>query len=126
MKISIGKGSNPVIDIFHKSFSGMILKFVEKILSLTILSEWSMIFSIHHYHLASNRRNYDGMACICMFVQLELNIRLSFFCVYLNVYLNPILAWLRLDKMVIRALRLKVLALTLMMKMILEERLRFI
>ena len=40
-----------------------------------------------------------------VYVQLEL-----------NVHLNPILAWLRQDQMVIRPLLLKILALTLMMK----------
>ena len=32
----------------------------------------------YYYHLPRNRRNYHGMACICMYVQLELNMRLSF------------------------------------------------
>ena len=44
LKVSVGEGSNPVIDVFHNSVSGMILKFVENI--ITMFSEWSMIFSI--------------------------------------------------------------------------------
>ena len=32
LKVSIREGSNPVIDVFHNSVSGMILKFPEKIL----------------------------------------------------------------------------------------------
>ena len=57
---------------------------------------------------------------------IRIQYQVILFCVYLNVYLNPILAWLCQDQMVIRALLLKVLALTRMMKKILEERLRFI
>ena len=48
LKISIGEGPESGHQRFHNSVSGMILKFVEKILSLTIPSEWRMIFSTTH------------------------------------------------------------------------------
>ena len=44
LNVSIGESSNPVVDNFRNSVSGMILKFFEKI--LTMHSAWSMIFSI--------------------------------------------------------------------------------
>ena len=47
--MNIGEGSDPVIDLFQNSVSGMIFQFVEKILSLTMPSESSMIFSIHRF-----------------------------------------------------------------------------
>ena len=57
LKLNIGEDSNLVIDVFHNSGSGMILKFFEKLLSLTIPSEWSMIFSIHRGSLLKNEYN---------------------------------------------------------------------
>ena len=47
--MNIGEGSNPVIDLFQNSVSGMIFQFIEKILSLTMPSESSMIFSIRRF-----------------------------------------------------------------------------
>ena len=49
----MGEGLNPVIDVFLNLVSGMILKFVEMILSLTIPSESSMISIKYHTSLDS-------------------------------------------------------------------------